>query len=717
MVVRLIPGFTGVDELYKILGRSTIGRGRLGKYLVEYSLPWPREARRVYLIGVFSGWFPGHLRLSREGSRGRIILKLWPGVYPYGYSIEGRDIIPDPENNEIIEVRPFYDWHGVFKLSKSIVKPSDNPLEEVVHDEGDEAFLHRFLDTLVVRIRTPRLIEEPRLVAWRGEEFKAATSYAFEDTIIYEYHLPFIENNVYSYRFLVRFHGEEYYYGDEGVGYNTSPIIVHSRSIPGADRLEWYMGTVYYQIFPDSFDNGDPGNDPPTRITRTAPREHGYYGGDLQGIIRRVDHIADLGVEALYLTPIFQAGSYHRYDISDFTSIDRYLGTINDFDELVRRLHERNIKVVLDITLHHTGVCFPMFIKALEEGPGSASWSWYLFRDTPSREDLHRVSRLLKEACRTMDYRVLGELLRELREKYSSPFYESFFNLWHMPKLNHENPEVLEYFTNITRFWVERGVDGFRIDVAMGIYHAWLKLYYEKIKSIYREFLLLGELNDYPVYYAEYFDSSMDYYWRKILLEKIIDENLPTTKMLEALAVEYGELPHYKSISLYHTLGTHDTPRIMSYVKGDIGKIKLLYALLFTLPGSPAVYYGDEIGMEGGRDPDNRRPMEWARDKWVIEVYSFVRRMIAIYKAWKPLRHGFYKALVINDDVILVRRWFKNEEVYLIANLSEEKKTVRIEGVKGRFTNLLTGETIDVEDELNVELGRYGFLLLGRDSG
>ncbi|MCD6301801.1 MAG: glycoside hydrolase family 13 protein, partial [Staphylothermus sp.] len=166
----------------------------------------------------------------------------------------------------------------------------------------------------------------------------------------YEFH---VEANDLSrtlvYKFLLKYKEQLLEYGDEGIGEKASYIVVDKKNIKSVDKPKWWMGTIYYQIFVDSFENGDPTNDPEKKISRTVPREHGYYGGDLRGIINRFKHIKDLGIETIYLTPIFHALSYHRYDVCDYYKIDPYLGDLNDFKELVDLLHKNGIKIVLDI--------------------------------------------------------------------------------------------------------------------------------------------------------------------------------------------------------------------------------------------------------------------------------------------------------------------------------------------------------------------------------
>lgn len=145
--------------MYRVISREFIGRGRKGRYIIEYSIPWPSKAKRIYLIGVFSGWFPGHIRLRKRGDRGYAYVKLWPGVYAYGFIVDNDlEIRLDPENLDTIYVRPFYEWDIGKHLSKSIVKRSDNPLEEIVHNEQDPSFLHRFGKNVIIRLRTLKLL-------------------------------------------------------------------------------------------------------------------------------------------------------------------------------------------------------------------------------------------------------------------------------------------------------------------------------------------------------------------------------------------------------------------------------------------------------------------------------------------------------------------------------------------------------------------------------
>jgi len=693
--------------LYRVIGREYIGGGRRGRYIVEYSRPWPSSAKRVYLIGVFTGWFPGHIRLRRRGDRGYAYVKLWPGIYGYGFIVDNNyEDILDPENPDKVYVNPFYDWKEGRYLSRSVVPASSDPLEEIVHDENDPSFLHRFFDELIIRLRTPEIIRDPVLITDHGNELDPETKYVFHNTVIYEYHIPLPRDNMLKYKFRFTYKDKELFYGYEGVGEEVSYIVVDISRVSGPKRPQWYMGTVYYQIFIDSFENGDPSNDPPRKISVYEPRERGYYGGDLRGIINRLEYIRSLGVETLYLTPVFKSTSYHRYDVYDYRDVDRYLGTIDDLMELIEKLHRHGMRIVLDIPLHHTSSCFPAFIDALKNGRNSRYWNWYCFLEEPSREIVKEILKYLEPECRADELNQEFHWRRRLK-----PFYECFFMVWSMPKINHDCMETLDYFIEITRYWIERGVDGFRIDVGLGIHSQWLKAYYIAVKSLKNDFLLLGELNDYPVYYSEYFDSMMDYYWRKVLLERVVDKRITIEHLIYSLNRLYGEIPHYQAVSLYHSLGTHDTPRIKTIVGSDKARLKLLYTLLFTLPGSPAIYYGDEIGMEGGNDPDNRRPMIWDKHRWDTEILEHIRKLIRIYGESQALRIGYVSIRQLGKNTLLIKRWYRDETIYTIANTIDQKIRVKPD-LEGEYIDLYNGETYHMEKNKEITLDKYGFHIL-----
>ncbi|MGC9122173.1 MAG: alpha-amylase family glycosyl hydrolase, partial [Thermogladius sp.] len=422
--------------MYKVVGRRVIQGGRPKEFEVLFKTKWREGAKRMYLVGNFTSWFPGFKRLAKTGDEGYARLNLYPGTYAYWFQA---DNAPSPildEENERTAVLPNImhpEKPGIRGSLLDLTVP-EGPFEYVIHDERDPAYLHRFSGYVVFRLRTGKRVEAAWLCAGGGDVGPTAV-HELPLERVFEFVIPEERlGELLSYHFQVCAEGECLEYGFNGVGRGVRPIKTLRREVPGFDKPRWFMGTVYYQIFVDSFYNGDPSNDPPVKIKRVAPREHGYYGGDLKGVLAKVDHLVRLGVETVYLTPIYPAGTYHRYDVKDYLSVDKYLGDISVFNELVRELEKRGLKLVLDITLHHTGACHPFFVDALEHGRASRYWGWYNFLDDPSKYVDQGVVRMLRDC----DVAALREYLR--RRALTTPFYESFFSNWLMPKINHENP-------------------------------------------------------------------------------------------------------------------------------------------------------------------------------------------------------------------------------------------------------------------------------------
>gem|GEM_PF-221314 len=694
-----------IVRVYRVIGRERI-EDRPARFLVEFSRPWPKDVKRIYLIGDFTSLYPGYKWLDKKGDRGYAVIPLWPGVYAYGFIVDGDfENVYDPENSERICFYINFHPDHMICLSKVVVNKPADPLDDVYHFTSLPNFLHRFMDKLVIRFKACNSIEEVLLETIDGEKFKAYTRYPIGSYTIYEYRVGVRED--YRYRFELLYRGQTIYYGSRGVG-DQGFFHVELSNIPGYDKPLWYMGTTYYQIFVDSFENGNPSNDPPRKISKLVPREYGYYGGDLKGIIKRVNHLIDLGVETLYLTPINPSTSYHRYDIYDYKGIDKYLGTLDDFKTLISLLHKNDIKLVLDMVMHHASPCLPEFVDVIEKWSSSKYYDWFLFRHEPPEELRLNLLKYLKPKCRIREIFTKEEWVHKIK-----PFYEGFFNSWTMVKFNHRNPEVLGYFLGIAKYWMNLSVDGFRLDVAMGIHEDYLARYYESIKSMRGDFLVLAEISEHPSIYSHVFDSMMNYYLRRLLFELLLYNRISLREFIEKLNELYTSLPIYQVHSLYNMLGSHDTPRVKTLVNNS-SKLRLLYALLFTLPGSPAIYYGDEIGMDGGPDPDNRRPMIWDKRLWDNKLYGFIKKLVMARKKWFCLRIGFYEAGQLDESILLIRRFLDNEFVIGIFNVSDKPVCLNLSLPSGEYFDILGDKEILFKPNMKMSLGPYEFLLLGR---
>ena len=347
---------------------------------------------------------------------------------------------------------------------------------------------------------------------------------------------------------------------------------------------DWVRHTVWYQVYPDRFCRGGSGR-PGALPWRHGPVTNAErFGGDLAGIAQKLPYLAGLGVNGLYLNPIFAARSFHKYDTTDYTRVDPDFGTEADLQELVRQAHANGIRVMLDAVFNHCGPGFAPWRDVVEKGPGSAWRDWFF------------VNRWPVEEGRTDDGR-----------------YFSFSFHGGMPKLNTNHPAVQDYLIGLCEDWVRRyDIDGLRFDVGNEISHAFLRRLRVRLKALKPDLYLLGEIwHDAPAWLeGDEYDAVMHYPLQSAVRRFFEDESLPARvfgwqagRCLAAYAPQV-------SAAQFTLLDSHDTIRLRSRVRSEDEFWQQLTAL-FTLPGSPCVYYGTELALEGGRDPDCRRCMPW----------------------------------------------------------------------------------------------------------
>ena len=347
---------------------------------------------------------------------------------------------------------------------------------------------------------------------------------------------------------------------------------------------DWVRHTVWYQVYPDRFCRGGSGR-PGALPWRHGPVTNAErFGGDLAGIAQKLPYLAGLGVNGLYLNPIFAARSFHKYDTTDYTRVDPDFGTEADLQELVRQAHANGIRVMLDAVFNHCGPGFAPWRDVVEKGPGSAWRDWFF------------VNRWPVEEGRTDDGR-----------------YFSFSFHGGMPKLNTNHPAVQDYLIGLCEDWVRRyDIDGLRFDVGNEISHAFLRRLRVRLKALKPDLYLLGEIwHDAPAWLeGDEYDAVMHYPLQSAVRRFFEDESLPARAFgWQAGRCLAAYVPQV-SAAQFTLLDSHDTIRLRSRVRSEDEFWQQL-AALFTLPGSPCVYYGTELALEGGRDPDCRRCMPW----------------------------------------------------------------------------------------------------------
>ena len=376
----------------------------------------------------------------------------------------------------------------------------------------------------------------------------------------------------------------------------------------------WVKDAVFYQIFPDRFCRSErykavgkfvPWDSKPTRTN--------MFGGNLRGITDKLKYILDLGANALYLCPIFKSNSNHRYHTVDYFEIDPVLGTLKDFDALVKKAHSLGIRVILDGVFNHCSRGFFQFNSLMELGEDSPYRDWFHVHSWP----IHAYS--------------------------GKPNYECWWNYPALPKFNTDCADVREYLFSVAEFWTKRGIDGWRLDVPNEIDDdSFWQEFRRRVKAVEPDAYIVGEIWDAPERWlqGDQFDGVMNYVFRKAVMQYLFDENaIPTEEFCRRLQSAF---PAGRGDTPMNLLGSHDTTRIKSQPRTSLDRIKLAYALMFFLPGAPCIYYGDEIGMEGGKDPDCRRTIPWEelKTRKAQPIYAFLRHLVALRRENSVLRDG-----------------------------------------------------------------------------
>lgn len=374
------------------------------------------------------------------------------------------------------------------------------------------------------------------------------------------------------------------------------------------DAPEWARNFVWYQIFPDRFaGEGDPAAFVPTRDN--------FFGGTLKGITGKIPYLKELGVQGIYLNPIFQSPSNHRYDTADYARIDYLLGNENDFRHLVESLHEAGLRIMLDGVFNHCAWDHPFWQDVLHNGKSSHYYEWFYI------EDVQALSGAKKE-------KFSPEIIRR-----EHPF-ACFAFAANMPKWNTENERVLEYLIGQAERWTrDFGIDAWRLDVPDEISMRFLREFKRRIRAVSDQVYIIGEIwQDAGLWLGNsVFDGAMDY----PLYYAIRDFAMTGQDDLTAFArrIQRWVLSTPEKVHPYQWAfcSNHDIPRLLTECGGDVERVKLALFLTAVLGGNMSVYYGDERGMEGGDDPDNRRAMAWEHCNQ--DIYEFYRQLMRLKTA------------------------------------------------------------------------------------
>lgn len=452
---------------------------------------------------------------------------------------------------------------------------------------------------------------------------------------------------------------------------------------------EWVQDSIFYQIFPDRFFNGDISNDPPNVQPWGAhPSIWGFQGGDLQGIIQRFDYLLDLGINAIYLNPIFLSASNHRYNTMDYYRIDPKLGRMDDFHKLIDIAHRNGTRVLLDGVFNHCGRGFFAFADVLENMEHSPYKDWFHIEKFPLDAFSH------------------GDAKN----------YKAWWNFKSLPKFNTDNPRVRKYLLDVAGYWIEQGADGWRLDVPNEIDDdAFWEEFRHVVKSTNPDAYLVGEIWTADTRWVgdTHFDGLMNYPVRECIINILGTGNHNTADSLHRLEVLTGMYPSEIVQAMYVPLGSHDTERIRTMLNGELDLVKLAFLIQFAYPGAPAIYYGDEVGVMGGKDPDCRAAFPWDKQPRANELHQWVKMLISLRKSCPAIRRGIFKAMYADNSHkgMAFARILDGESILIVINADPEERKMRFpvhdlgwSGDRVVRDRLTQGEYSIVDGQLDIQM-------------
>ncbi len=626
---------------------------------VQFRLELPSPAKSVSVAGTFNGWNKAvnPMKTDDGGKTWRLSLPVPCGQQQYKFVIDDSRWIPDPTAKSVD------DGNGNVN-STLVVVPDDyrapaDPRDARItrsginHSPGDLARTYdRGELTFTLRTRVNDADQVFLLLNGTRKPMKASG-----------------RDDLYAY-WTVR----SAWNGKKDLGYSflaDGQLIGEDSVVPVGAKPQpafklaakefrpfvvpsWVSRAVIYQIFPDRFANGKTENDPSdVQPWSGKPTYSNRFGGDAVGVAKHAEYLKALGINTIYFNPVFKSPSNHRYEADDYKLIDPQFGTNEEFAEMGKTLAKSGIGIVMDFAFNHTSPGFPAFKDVIANGEASKYKDWYFIKNYPVT---------VKD----------------------NPPYEAWYGFPSMPKLNTVNPDTTKFLLSVTPFWKSMlpNLKGVRLDVGNEVDPRFWQQFRTANKNLDPNLWILGEVwgDGNPWLKGDQWDSVMNYPFRDALVRYFTGGSDTLEQMFGRLQSNINRYPPQVQRNLMNFLSTHDTARFLTLAKGDRNTQKLAATILFTWPGAPSIYYGEEVGMEGGVDPDNRRGMRWDLATKQNDLLEYYRQLIAIRKAYPALTDGDVTLASVNSGTgtAVYRRTYHEDSVWVAVNNSDVSRIVSI---------------------------------------
>ncbi len=659
------------------------------------------ELISVSLRGSFNSWGEWPMEKQPDGTWS-ITVDLEPGEYQYKFYINGKW----PQDMSTARAGGPVDPNAVGYINDGFggqnaicrIKEEVTGGVNLVHNPDDPAYLCIADERLVIRLKTsPHKVAKVFLVTDEGKwPMERQLQWEYGEVFRLSLELP----DSLKYRFLG--------YTIDGTEFSLPEDPSQSFRFDGIDsfpQLKWVSQSIIYQIFPDRFYNGNPENDVlalksdefhynqlwaqnklwakegPSLANWNAPISsqhccHQYFGGDLAGIIEKLDYLKELGVTALYLNPIFDSGSAHGYDTHDYMKVSPKFGTEEDLQELLNEAHKRGMRVILDFVPNHTGLGFWAFQDVVKNGENSPYWDWYFIHKWPFTPG-------------------------------DPAAYEAWWGVGSLPKLNTGNPEVKEYLLEVVSHWLNFGADGWRVDVPNELVKA--KEFFNEMRQLAKmekeDAYLIAEIwqLDPSWVQGDQYDSLMNYALGRDILFNFAKGSIDGESALANLSRYFAAYGENVTAMGFNLVSSHDTGRILTDLGGGnfgdspnpktVERLKLLSTLLYTLPGAPVIFQGDERGILGEKEfyDSHRYPIQWdTADESLISHY---KKLAQLRSEIPALTSSVIRVYYGTDNLL---SFFRGEQssgqVLIVANNGTE--TVKFELPFGNWRSVTEGEVL-----------------------